>query len=102
VTVVIAAEGYPASPVAGDLIEGLDDAEDVEGAWVLHAGTDADAEGRVVATGGRVLSVVGTGEDLDAARAAAYRAVRRIRLRGGQHRGDIADPERMPAPAVRG
>jgi phosphoribosylamine---glycine ligase len=99
VTVVVAAEGYPASPVAGDVVEGLDRAEEVEGAWVLHAGTERDAEGRVVATGGRVLSVVGTGVDLDAARDTAYRAVARIGLRGGRHRGDIAAPSRMPGPA---
>jgi phosphoribosylamine--glycine ligase len=55
----------------------------------------------VVTSGGRVLSVVGTGDDLAAARAGAYEAVGRIRLRGGRHRTDIADPARMPAPAVR-
>jgi phosphoribosylamine--glycine ligase len=102
VTVVVAAEGYPASPVAGDVVEGLEDAEAVEGAWVLHAGTQRDADGRVVTAGGRVLSVVGIGPDLVAARSTAYAAIERIRLRGGQHRTDIADPARMPSPAVRG
>jgi phosphoribosylamine---glycine ligase len=97
VTVVVAAEGYPAKPVTGDAVEGLDDAAAVDGTWVLHAGTGLDAEGRVVTTGGRVLSVVGTGSDLSAARGAAYDAVSRIRLRGGQHRTDIADPARLPA-----
>jgi len=101
VTVVVAAEGYPASPAAGDLVDGLEDASEVAGAWVLHAGTERDGEGRVVTSGGRVLSVVGTGDDLAAARATAYEAVGRIRLRGGRHRTDIADPARMPAPAVR-
>jgi phosphoribosylamine--glycine ligase len=97
VTVVVAAEGYPQAPASGDVVEGLDDASAVKGAWVLHAGTDLDAGGRVVATGGRVLSVVGTGDDIAAARAAAYEAVGRIRLRGALHRTDIADPARMPA-----
>ncbi|HYJ75132.1 MAG TPA: phosphoribosylglycinamide synthetase C domain-containing protein, partial [Kineosporiaceae bacterium] len=97
VTVVVAAQGYPASPASGDAVEGLDDAAAVPGAWVLHAGTEVDAEGRVMTSGGRVLSVVGTGEDLAAARAAAYEAVGSIRLRGGRHRTDIADPARMPA-----
>jgi phosphoribosylamine--glycine ligase len=101
VTVVVAAEGYPASPASGHVVEGLEDASAVEGAWVLHAGTELDAEGRVVTSGGRVLSVVGTGDDLAAARATAYDAVGRIRLRGGRHRTDIAAPARMPAPAVR-
>jgi phosphoribosylamine--glycine ligase len=98
VTVVVAAEGYPARPVTGDVIEGLDDAAAVDGAWVLHAGTGVDADGRVVSTGGRVLSVVGTGRDLDAARATAYEAVSRIRLRGGHHRTDIAASLVLPAP----
>ncbi|GGK80910.1 phosphoribosylamine--glycine ligase [Planomonospora parontospora subsp. parontospora] len=88
VTVVVAAEGYPADPVKGDVIEGLD--EKVEGAYVLHAGTAAGADGRVVSAGGRVLSVVGTGPDVAAARAAAYELVGRIQLRGSHHRTDIA------------
>ncbi|WP_196439388.1 phosphoribosylamine--glycine ligase [Planomonospora sp. ID67723] len=87
VTVVIAAEDYPADPVKGDVIEGL--ADEVEGAYVLHAGTAFDGD-RVVSSGGRVLSVVGTGRDVAAARAAAYELVGRIRLRGSHHRTDIA------------
>src|SRR5205823_265339 len=103
VTVVLAAEGYPAAPVTGDLVEGLDDAAAVDGAWVLHAGTGLDADGRVVTAGGRVLSVVGTGRDLAAARATAYQALGRIRLRGGHSRTDIAAslvlPDAVPASA---
>ncbi|QXJ22840.1 phosphoribosylamine--glycine ligase [Actinomadura graeca] len=90
VTVVVAAEGYPAAPVKGDEITGLDEADAVEGAYVLHAGTARDAEGRLVSGGGRVLDVVGSGPDLAAARAAAYEAVARIGLRGAHHRTDIA------------
>ncbi|MGZ4612919.1 MAG: phosphoribosylamine--glycine ligase [Kineosporiaceae bacterium] len=90
VTVVVAAQGYPAAPVTGDVVEGLPEAEAVEGAWVLQAGTAVDADGRVITAGGRVLSVVGTGPDLAAARATAYEAVGRIRLRGGHYRSDIA------------
>jgi phosphoribosylamine--glycine ligase len=100
VTLVIAAEGYPATAVTGDVVEGLDEAVDVDGAWVLHAGTDLNADGRVLTAGGRVLSVVGTGRDLDAARATAYEAAGRIRLRGGHYRSDIADPARLPAALV--
>ena len=73
-TVVLAAEGYPAAPVKGDEILGVDDAAKVEGAYVLHAGTKLDGQGRLLANGGRVLNVVGTGEDVPAARAAAYEA----------------------------
>ena len=90
VTVVVASEGYPASPSTGDVIEGLDDARAVEGVQVLHAGTTFDAEGHVVSAGGRVLSVTAVGVDLAAARSRAYEAVGRIRLRGSHHRSDIA------------
>jgi len=90
VTVVVAAEGYPAAPVKGDEITGLDEADAVEGAYVLHAGTTRDAAGRLVAGGGRVLNVVGCGADLATAREAAYDAVAKIGLRGAQHRTDIA------------
>ncbi|GGS61897.1 phosphoribosylamine--glycine ligase [Planobispora rosea] len=89
VTVVVAAENYPDDPVKGDVIEGLAEAEEVEGAYVLHAGTASDGD-RIVSSGGRVLSVVGTGPDVAAARDAAYEAVGRIRLRGSHHRTDIA------------
>ena len=91
VTVVLAAEGYPASPVKGDEIAGLDEAAAVEGAYVLHAGTRLEADGRLVANGGRVLNVVGTGADLPAARATAYTALSKITLRGSHHRTDIAE-----------
>jgi phosphoribosylamine--glycine ligase len=91
VTVVIAAAGYPGTARTGDPISGLEAADSVEGAWVLHAGTRRDADGRVVSAGGRVLSVVGTGPDLDAARSVAYRAVELIELAGSHHRRDIAE-----------
>src|SRR5450759_1075880 len=83
VTVVIAAEGYPAAPASGDDIDGLADAERMPDAYVLHAGTAARGAGQIVSSGGRVLNVVGTGADLAAARTAAYRAAARIRMRGG-------------------
>ncbi|MFC6080357.1 phosphoribosylamine--glycine ligase [Sphaerisporangium aureirubrum] len=88
VTVVIAAENYPGPPVTGDVIEGLDHV--TKDSYVIHAGTAADPEGRVISTGGRVLSVVGTGPTLESARAAAYDAVSHVRLRGSHHRSDIA------------
>ncbi|GAA2816893.1 phosphoribosylamine--glycine ligase [Kitasatospora aburaviensis] len=91
VTVVVASEGYPAAPRTGDPIEGLAEAEAADGtAYVLHAGTSADEDGRVLSAGGRVLSVTATGADLAEARDRAYRAVGRISLKGGQHRTDIA------------
>jgi phosphoribosylamine--glycine ligase len=89
VTVVVAAHGYPGTVRGGDPITGVDDAE-ATGAHVLHAGTSLADDGALVASGGRVLSVVGVGPDLPAARAAAYAAVDRIDLPGSHHRTDIA------------
>jgi len=89
VTVVLAAAGYPSSPRPGEPITGLDRAEDVSGVHVLHAGT-ADDGGALVSAGGRVLSVVGVGQDLAAARSATYAGVDRIGLPGAQYRTDIA------------
>ncbi len=90
VTVVVAAAGYPASPRGGDPIEGLGAADSVEGAYVLHAGTELTPTGSVVSAGGRVLSVTAVGADLVQARERAYEAVGRIRLDGSHHRSDIA------------
>ncbi|HEU4676461.1 MAG TPA: phosphoribosylamine--glycine ligase [Motilibacteraceae bacterium] len=87
VTVVVAAEDYPAAPVLGDLVEGLSEVPDP--AYVLHAGTRLDGD-RVVSSGGRVLCVTATGADLAAAREAAYAGVAKVRLRGSHHRSDIA------------
>lgn len=90
VTVVVASSGYPEAPRTGDVVEGLADAAALPGVDVLHAGTAAGADGAVLSAGGRVLSVVGTGPDLAAAREAAYAGVGRIRLDGSHHRTDIA------------
>ncbi|TDQ52933.1 phosphoribosylamine--glycine ligase [Actinorugispora endophytica] len=91
VTVVVAAENYPGDPVKGDLVGGLAEADAVEGAYVLHAGTAWSGARDVKANGGRVLSVVGSGADLAQARERAYAAVDRIDLRGSFHRADIAE-----------
>ena len=84
VGVVVAANGYPEAPRKGDPITGAD----IEG--VFHAGTALDAAGRLVSAGGRVLTVVGTGDDLAAARDAAYAKIALITLPGGFSRTDIA------------
>jgi phosphoribosylamine--glycine ligase len=89
VTVVIAAKGYPADPAKGDPITGIEAAEARDSVHVLHAGT-ADAEAGLVSAGGRVLSVVGTGSGLAAARERAYAGVAEISLPGSHHRTDIA------------
>ncbi|NIJ14933.1 phosphoribosylamine--glycine ligase [Saccharomonospora amisosensis] len=84
VTVVIAADGYPGRPRTGDVVSG----SEAEG--VLHAGTRRRDDGAVVSSGGRVLSVVGTGDDLAAAREQAYERVAKVHLPGAHHRTDIA------------
>ena len=117
VTVVLAAPGYPESPVTGGEVTGAepadagegDEGEGVEGegvegegveetgrggegaAYVLHAGTRRGAAGELLASGGRVLTVVGNGPDLAAARGAAYDRIARIQLEGGHFRRDIAE-----------
>ncbi len=83
VTVVLAAENYPGRPRTGDVVTGS------EADGVLHAGTSRRDDGAVVSAGGRVLSVVGAGADLTAARAHAYEILRSIRLPGGHFRSDI-------------
>ena len=89
VTVVVAAPGYPSAPISGGVITGLE-VGDSDAAVVLHAGTAVDAEGHVIAVGGRVLSVVGVGPTLADARAAVYARVAEVGLDGEQHRTDIA------------
>lgn len=96
VTIVVAAEGYPAAPAKGDAIEGVDEAEHVPGAYVLHAGTARDGQGGLVSNGGRVLSVTASGASLEAARDRAYEATGRIRLRGAHYRTDIAAAAGVP------
>ncbi|NIL75126.1 phosphoribosylamine--glycine ligase [Rhodococcus kyotonensis] len=82
VTVVLAAENYPGRPRTGDTIVGS------EADGVLHAGTAVE-DGSIVSAGGRVLSVVGSGADLAAARADAYAKIDAITLPGSHFRTDI-------------
>ena len=87
VNIVLAAKGYPESPVAGDEISGLAPAD--EHSVVFHAGTRRQGD-RTVTAGGRVLSAVGLGRDLDAARRHAYDRASTIHFAGKQYRTDIA------------
>jgi phosphoribosylamine---glycine ligase len=88
VNVVLAARGYPTSPAKGDEIRGLGRqlGEDV---IIFHAGTVAEGK-KLFVDGGRVLGVVGVGEDVDMARDRAYEAAERISWPGMQYRRDIA------------
>lgn len=89
VTVVMAAQGYPESPVSGAVISGISEAENL-GLSVFHAGTKLNEQGDIAVGGGRVLSVTATGKDLNDARSQAYGGVERIVFAGEHHRSDIA------------
>ncbi|MGR4866625.1 phosphoribosylamine--glycine ligase [Caulobacter sp. LARHSG274] len=88
ICVVLAAEGYPDAPVTGGLIQGADSEFGGE-AVIFHAGTTRDADGRLVASGGRVLNVCALGATLHEARDVAYAALGTVSLEGGFYRTDI-------------
>jgi phosphoribosylamine---glycine ligase len=89
VAVVLAAQGYPGTPMTGGVITGLD-AATRNGSLVIHAGTSLDARGNLISAGGRVLSVVGLGEDIEEARGRTYESIAQIHLDGSFYRRDIA------------
>jgi phosphoribosylamine--glycine ligase len=91
VTVVVTAEDYPRSGSSGTPIEGISVAEAL-GAVVFHAGTALN-DGRLVANGGRILSVTAAGPTLAAARDLAYEAAGAITIPGSRMRTDIARDE---------
>jgi phosphoribosylamine--glycine ligase len=100
--VVLAAHGYPESPRAGDVIEGLDRVtpDTHPDCKVFHAGTAQD-DGRVVVAGGRVLCVTALGDSVKQAQRAAYAAVGELHFAGMQYRRDIGQralAARPPAP----
>jgi len=86
--VVMAAENYPGNPRKGDEITGTDDAMALAGVTVYHAGT-RHIDGRLVTSGGRVLSVCGRGATLDEALDTAYKGVGKIHFDGMWYRPDI-------------
>ncbi|MDR0365825.1 MAG: phosphoribosylamine--glycine ligase [Bifidobacteriaceae bacterium] len=90
VGVVIAARNYPGTPVIGDVISGLEAANAIPGVYVLQAGTTVNQEGELLSAGGRVLTVVGLGPNLAAARERAYAGAASVQLQGSHYRKDIA------------
>jgi phosphoribosylamine--glycine ligase len=87
-TVIVAARGYPGTPVSGGAIRAIEAAEQVEGVTVFHAGTAADGDA-LVARGGRVLAVTARADTLAQAKARVYRAIDQIDFADGFHRRDI-------------
>ena len=92
---MLAAAGYPGAARGGDVVRGLEAwpapaDEDRQGTWCFHAGTRLREDGKFVAAGGRVLTVVSRAVDRETARAQAYAALARLSLDGGQARNDVA------------
>ena len=86
--VVAANKGYPGKYEKGAVIEGLDKV-DSQAVQVFHAGTSKDAQGRFIATGGRVLGVTAAAVDLSAALNVCYESLAKIQWPGMQFRRDI-------------
>ena len=86
---VLASRGYPGPIEKGQAIEGLEEAEAIDGVTVFHAGTARGPEGSVVTSGGRVLGVTARAATLGEARARAYEAASRIQFDGKAFRNDI-------------
>ena len=88
ICVVVASEGYPEQPQTGSVIRGAE-ADFGPDVVVFHAGTRRDADGTLVAAGGRVLNVCALGKTLAEARARAYAAIEAIDWPQGFYRTDI-------------
>lgn len=88
-TVVMAANGYPASYEKGTVIKGTDEAEAIGDVLVFHAGTKLNDAGELTANGGRVLNVTAVDLTFTDAQARAYAAVEKIDWAGGFCRHDI-------------
>jgi phosphoribosylamine--glycine ligase len=86
--VVAANKGYPGKYEKGAIIEGLDTVEQ-DSVQVFHAGTSLDANGRFIATGGRVLGVTAAAESLPTALDRCYESLKKINWPGMQFRRDI-------------
>jgi len=91
VAAVVASAGYPQAPIVGRALTGAEPAGPDDAGPILHFhAATAAAGGGHVSSGGRVVSVVGIGPDLSAARERAYAGVAGVGLEGSQHRTDIA------------
>ncbi|MGL4858806.1 MAG: phosphoribosylamine--glycine ligase [Enterobacteriaceae bacterium] len=86
--VVLSAQGYPQQPRRGDVITGIEEVEEMPHCRLYHAGT-AYHNGEWQTYGGRILNIVGLGEDLSAARTHAYQAVEKVHFAGRHYRQDI-------------
>ena len=90
VCVVLASDGYPGSYEKGKVILGIEEAEELDGVTVFHAGTAFNQDDELVTNGGRVLNVVALADTFEDARELAYEASDKINFEGKQYRHDIA------------
>lgn len=90
VCVVLASDGYPGSYEKGKVILGIEEAEELDGVTVFHAGTAFNQDNELVTNGGRVLNVVALADTFEDARELAYEACDKINFEGKQYRHDIA------------
>ena len=90
VCVVLASDGYPGSYEKGKVILGIEEAEELDGVTVFHAGTAFNQDDELVTNGGRVLNVVAIADTFEDARELAYEACDKINFEGKQYRHDIA------------
>ena len=90
VCVVLASDGYPGSYEMGKVILGIEEAEELDGVTVFHAGTSFNQDDELVTNGGRVLNVVALADTFEDARELAYEACDKINFEGKQYRHDIA------------
>ena len=90
VCVVLASDGYPGSYEKGKVILSIEEAEELDGVTVFHAGTAFNQDDELVTNGGRVLNVVALADTFEDARELAYEACDKINFEGKQYRHDIA------------
>ncbi len=88
--VVLAAAGYPSTPESGMVISGIDEADKMDGVKVFHSGTSMQ-DGKILASGGRVLCVTALGNDLESAQSSAYAALDKIHMDKAHYRKDIGN-----------
>ncbi|HEU0085824.1 MAG TPA: phosphoribosylamine--glycine ligase [Candidatus Paceibacterota bacterium] len=90
-TIILASQGYPGDYRKGEVISGIDKAEENKDIVVFHAGTSIGAGGELLTNGGRVLGVSAIGKNLTEALATAYSAISHINFSGMQYRKDIGN-----------
>jgi len=91
ITVIMASKGYPGNYQSGSIIKGIDSFTEESGKFIYHSGTGENADGNIIAKGGRVLSVTAIANSYAQARVRAYETVSSIEWSDGFYRTDIAD-----------